>query len=71
MIVKELKNINIILYPMEGNSYRGYMKIDHIATSENILVESAIYDDIFENAKKIGVPDHSCIVANINALNGN
>lgn len=65
MIVKDLKNKNIILYPMEGNSYRGYMKIDHIATGEKIVVETAVYNDVFSNAEIIGIPDHSCIVANI------
>ena len=65
MVVKDLKNKNIILYPMEGNSYRGYMKIDHIATGEKILVETAVYDDVFGNTEIIGIPDHSCIIANI------
>lgn len=65
IIVKDLKNKNIILYPMEGNSYRGYMKIDHIATGEKIVVETAVYNDVFSNTEIIGIPDHSCIVANI------
>lgn len=65
MVVKDLKNKNIILYQMEGYSYRGYMKIDHIATGEKILVENAVYDDIFSNTEIIGIPDHSCIIANI------
>lgn len=65
MVVKDLSNKNIILHPMEGYSYRGYMKIDHIATGEKILVETAVYDDIFGNTEIIGIPDHSCIVANI------
>lgn len=65
MIVKDLKNKNIILYPMEGNSYRGYMKIDHIATGEKIVVETAVYNDVFSNTEIIGIPDYSCIVANI------
>ncbi len=65
MIVKDLKNKNIILYPMEGNSYRGYMKIDHIATGEKIVVETAVYNDVFSNTEIIGISDYSCIVANI------
>lgn len=65
IIVKDLKNKNIILYPMEGNSYRGYMKIDHIATGEKIVVETAVYNDVFSNTEIIEIPDHSCIVANI------
>ena len=65
MVVKDLKNKNIILYPMEGNSYRGYMKIDHVATGEKILVENAVYEDVFGTTEIIGIPDHSCIIANI------
>ncbi len=65
IVVKDLKNKNIILYPIEGNSYRGYMKIDHISTGEKIAVETAVYDDVFGNTEIIGIPDHSCIVANI------
>ena len=65
MIVKDLKNKNMILYPMEGNSYRGYMKIDHIATGEKIVVETAVYNDVFSNTEIIGISDYSCIVANI------
>ena len=65
MVVKDLENKNIILYPMEGNSYRGYMKIDHIATGEKIIVETAVYDDVFSSTEIIGIPAHSCIIANI------
>ena len=65
MIVKDLKNKNISLYPMEGNSYRGYMKIDHIATGESVVVDKAIYKDVFCNMDVIGIPDHSCLVVNI------
>ena len=65
MVVKDLENKNISLYPMEGNSYRGYMKIDHIATGEKILIEKAVYNDVFGNTEIIGIPDHSCIVVNI------
>ena len=65
MIVKDLKSKNISLNPMDGNSYRGYMKIDHIATGESVVVENAIYKDIFGNMDVIGVPDHSLLVANI------
>lgn len=68
MVAKDLKNKNIILYPMEGNSYRGYMKIDHIATGEKILVENAVYEDVFGNTEIIGIPDHSCIIANIKCV---
>lgn len=65
MVVNDLKSKNITLYPMEGSSFRGYMKIDHIATGERVVVDDAIYKDIFHNTEIIGVPDHSCIIANI------
>lgn len=65
MIVSDLKCKNITLYPMEGYSYRGYMKIDHIATGECVAVDAAVYEDVFGDGEEIGVPDHSCIVANI------
>ena len=65
MIVNDLKNKNISLYPMEGNSYRGYMKIDHIATGESIVVDNAIYKDVFCNIDVIGIPDHCCLIASI------
>ena len=65
MVVNDLESKNITLYPMEGNSFRGYMKIDHIATGEKIVVDNATYKDVFLNTEKVGVPDHSCIVANI------
>ena len=66
MIVNDLKNKNISLYPMEGNSYRGYMRIDHIATGDSVIVDKAIYKDVFCSMKQgIGIPDHSCIIANI------
>lgn len=65
MIVSDLASKNVTLYPMEGSSYRGYMKIDHIATGERISVETAVYEDVFGNTEIIGIPDHSCIVANI------
>lgn len=68
MVVTDLKNKNIILYPMEGNSYRGYMKIDHIAAGERIVVDTAVYKDIFGNTEVIGVPNHRCIVANIKCI---
>lgn len=65
MVVKDLKKENIELFPMEGNSYRNYMKIDHIATGNDITVDNAVYKDMFNGAEGIGIPDHSCIIANI------
>ena len=65
MVVSDLKKRNITLFPMEGASYRGYMKIDHIATGEKITVNTAVYKDVFKDAVEIGTPDHSFIVASI------
>lgn len=65
MIVEDLKNQNITLAEIEGYSFRGFMKIDHIATGEKIAVVSAEYKDVFNNTEVIGIPDHSCIVTNI------
>ena len=65
MIVRDLESKKITLCPMEGNSFRGYMKIDHIATGEKVIVDNAVYKDIFCNIDVIGIPDHSCIVASI------
>lgn len=68
MVVGDLESKNITLYPMEGNSFRGFMKIDHIATGERIVVDTAVYKDFFCNTEVIGIPDHSCIVANIKCV---
>lgn len=65
MVVHDLKKKNITLYPMEGYSYQGYMKIDHIAMGENIVVDTAVYEDMFKGKEGIGIPDHNCIVASI------
>ena len=37
---------------------------------EKISVETAVYNDVFGNTEIIGIPDHSCIVANIEVLKG-
>lgn len=68
LILNDLKQKNIYLFPINGYSYHGYMKIDHIATgAKSIIVESAEYKALFEEEEKneIGIPDHSCIVATI------
>ena len=68
LILNDLKQKNISLFPINGYSYHGYMKIDHIATgAKAIIVESAEYKALFEEEEKneIGIPDHSCIVATI------
>lgn len=66
IVLNDLKQKNISLFPINGYSYHGYMKIDHIATGAKAIVESAEYKDLFEGEKnEIGIPDHSCIVATI------
>ena len=56
---------NISLASIDGMSYKGYMKIDHLCTSENLNVLDAAYVDVFGEHRIIGVPDHSMIVARI------
>lgn len=66
IVLNDLKQKNISLFPIKGYSYHGYMKIDHIATGAKAIVESAEYKALFEGEKnEIGIPDHSCIVATI------
>lgn len=65
MVVDSLKKKKIALAPIEGMSYMGYMKIDHIAVSENLSILGAEYEDAFGPYRKIGVPDHSMIVARV------
>lgn len=65
-IVEELRRRNIALIPIEGNSYKDYMKIDHLAVSKSIVVEKADYLDLFKDyTEQIGIPDHKCIVAEL------
>lgn len=65
MVTGSLERKDIKLFPMDGVSYRGYMKIDHIATGNKIIVDNAIYKDMFCGEQGIGIPDHSCIVATL------
>lgn len=65
MIVKSLKERDLMLADIEEMSYKGYMKIDHIATSEKMKILEAEYLDAFCEYKRIGIPDHSMIVAQI------
>ena len=66
IIENDLKANNIALYPMDGYSYQGYMKIDHIAAGGKVRIKHAKYDDPFEKMQeKIGIPDHRCIIAEI------
>lgn len=65
MIVEMLKEKNIELFEIDGMSYRGYMKIDHIASRGDIKVVNAVYREVFKEKSSIGVPDHKLIVAEL------
>lgn len=73
MICDDLKRQNIRIAPIEGYSKDGFLKIDHIATSSNVKVLEAKYEDPFdylgtqkERSKRIGIPDHSVIFSILN-----
>lgn len=68
MLVDTLRERNISLAPIEGMSYKGYMKIDHLAVCDNLHVLEAEYLDVFGEHRIIGVPDHSMIVARVEAV---
>lgn len=65
MIVKSLQENNMDLFHIEGMSFQGYMKIDHIAGSKYAEVLHAEYQDLFPGQCGIGIPDHNIIVANL------
>lgn len=66
MIISDTKKNDIALYPIDGMSYKGYMKTDHLITGDKIVVDNAIYRDMFAGTSGIGVPEHSIIVADLN-----
>lgn len=68
MVVDSLREKNISVASIDGMSYKGYMKIDHLATSENMKVLEAEYLDVFGEHRIIGVPDHSMIVARVEVV---
>lgn len=68
MVVDSLREKNISLASIDGMSYKGYMKIDHLGTSENLKVLEAEYLDVFGEHRIIGVPDHSMIVARVETV---
>ena len=65
MILESLEEKDIKVAPIDGMSYRGYMKIDHLCTSNKLMVLEAEYLDVFGEHRIIGVPDHSLIVARV------
>ncbi|KAB3536256.1 endonuclease/exonuclease/phosphatase family protein [Alkaliphilus pronyensis] len=73
IVSEDLKSRNLPIVPIEGYSKDGFLKIDHIATSSNVKVIDAKYDDPFdhlgtqrERSKYIGIPDHSVIFSKLN-----
>ena len=67
MFAESLEKKDIMVAPIDGMSYRGYMKIDHLCTSDKMMVLKAEYLDVFGQHRIIGVPDHSLIVASVAA----
>ena len=65
--VESLEKKDIKVAPIDGMSYRGYMKIDHLCTSDKLRVLEAEYLDVFGEHRIIGVPDHRLIVARVAA----
>lgn len=64
MFIESLEKRDIKVAPIDGMSYRGYMKIDHLCTYKLRVLE-AEYLDVFGEHRIIGVPDHSLIVARV------
>lgn len=65
MLIESLERKGIKVAPIDGMSYKGYMKIDHLCTSDKLRVLEAEYLDVFGEHRIIGVPDHSLIVARV------
>lgn len=65
MIVKSLQEKNMEIFNIEAMSFRGFMKIDHIAGSKCAKVLDAEYRDLFPQQYGIGIPDHKMIVAKL------
>jgi endonuclease/exonuclease/phosphatase family metal-dependent hydrolase len=65
MVVDTLGEKNISLADIDGTSYKGYMKVDHLATTNDLKVVEAEYLDVFGEHRIIGLPDHSMIVATV------
>lgn len=65
-IVSCLSKHKMSLAQIEGNSFKGYMKIDHMAVSDDVRICEIEYVDAFKNLdKRIGIPDHKPILAEI------
>lgn len=67
LMVGNLKERGISLAAIDGMSFKGYMKIDHLGASDDVKILEAEYLDVFGEHRIIGVPDHSMIVARVEA----
>ena len=65
MIEEELRGRGIAIVPIQGFSFMGYMKIDHLAISQGIRAEEARYAELFPKIRRVGIPDHRAIVATL------
>lgn len=57
MFAESLEKKDIKVVPIDGMSYRGYMKIDHLCTSDKLMVLEAEYLDVFGQHRIIGEPN--------------
>lgn len=65
-IVGCLSEHKMLLAQIKGYSFKGYMKIDHMAVSDDVRICKIEYVDAFKNLDEgIGIPDHKPILAEI------
>lgn len=65
-IVSCLSKHKMSLAQIKGYSFKGYMRIDHMAVSDDIRICKIEYVDVFKNLDEgIGIPDHKPILAEI------
>ena len=65
-IVSCLNKHKMSLAQIEGCSFQGYMKIDHMAVSDDVSISKIEYVDAFKNLDEgIGIPYHKPILAEI------
>ena len=61
-----LSEHKMLLAQIKGYSFKGYMKIDHMAVSDDVRICKIEYVDAFKNLDEgIGIPDHKPILAEI------
>lgn len=66
MIKKSLSHRNIQMVNIPGYSFKGFMKIDHLAVTSTVAAENARYEDVYgTDISEVGTPDHSFIVSEL------